>query len=114
MYYHFEEIVPDYPENVSYDADREYSREISALFYAEKVGLAGGFVLKYYSSWIFNLGVSGSQTIRSVYLILYEQIRGTSLYNLYRRYRKGNEEYFNTFYFSEKYRLKVFVLLLDG
>lgn len=55
-----------------------------------------------------------SQTTRPVRLILYEQIRGTSLYSLYRPYRKGNEEHFDALYLPEKYRLKVFALLLDG
>lgn len=115
MYYPFQmKEFPGHPQHVSYKADREYSREASALSYATQLGLAGGFVPKYYGSWTFNLGVPGSQTTRPVRLVLYEQIRGTSLYSLYRRYREGSEEHFDVLYLPEKYRLEVFALLLDG
>lgn len=115
MYYPFEtEEFPGHPEDLSYNADREYSREASALSYATQVGLAGGFVPKYYGSWTFSLGVPGPQATRPVRLVLYEQIRGTSLYSLHRWYREGDEEHFDAFYLPEKYRLEVFALLLDG
>ncbi|KAG8160843.1 hypothetical protein KVR01_009107 [Diaporthe batatas] len=115
MYYPFEiEEFLGHPQNVSYDADREYSREASALSYTTQVGLAGGFVPEYYGSWTFNLDVPGSRVTRPVRLVLYEQIRGTSLYKLYRRYRKGTEEHFDAFHVPEKYRLEVFAILLDG
>lgn len=115
MYYPFErDESPGHPENVSYNADREYSREASALSYAKKVGLAGGFVPNYYGSWTFNLRVPGSQATRPVRLVLYEQVHGTSLYNLHRRYSKGNEKHFDAFHLPEKYRLEVYALLLDG
>lgn len=115
MYYPFEtEEFPDYTEYLSYNADRECSREASSLSYAMEVGLAGGFVPKYYGSWTFDLYVPGSQATRPVRLVLYEQIRGTSLYSLHHRYRKGNEKHFDAFCLPEKYRRDVFELLLDA
>lgn len=116
MCYPFEtQEFPSHPDlYLSHNADREYSREVSALSYATQVGLAGGFVPKYYGSWTFNLDVPGSQLTRPVRLVLYEQIHGTNLHNLHRRYRKGNDHHFDAFHLPEKYRLEVYARLLDG
>lgn len=51
IHYPFEtKEFPGHPQDISYNADREYSREASALSYATQVGLAGSFVPKYYGS----------------------------------------------------------------
>lgn len=115
MCYPFEtQEFPSHPDlDLSHNADREYSREASALSYATQVGLAGGFVPMYYGSWTFNLDVPESQATRPVRLVLYEQIHGTNLHNLHRRYRKGNEDHFDAFHLPEKYRLETYARLLD-
>jgi hypothetical protein len=79
MYYPSKsEEFPGLPLNVTYEVNREYIREASALPYETQVGLAGGFVPKYHGSWTNNFQFPGSRATRLVRLVLYEQIRGAS------------------------------------
>lgn len=84
LYYGFaDRMWSDRPRDVTYEADRDYSREVAA--YSELDGELGGTdIPKYHGSWTFQLplDVPDGRKIRDVRLILIEHIKGRPMTDL--------------------------------
>lgn len=84
LYYGFaDRMWSDRPRDVTYEADKDYSREVAA--YAELDGELGGTdIPKYHGSWTFELplDVPDGRKIRDVRLILIEHIKGRPMTDL--------------------------------
>lgn len=84
LYYGFaDRMWSDRPRDVTYEADKDYSREVAA--YAELDGELGGTdIPKYHGSWTFQLplDVPDGRKMRDVRLILIERIKGRPMTDL--------------------------------
>lgn len=84
LYYGFaDRMWSDRPRDVTYEADKDYSREVAAYSELDEQ-LGGTDIPKYHGSWTFqlHLDVPDGRKIRDVRLILMEHIEGRPMTDL--------------------------------
>lgn len=117
MYYPFRNQEWGHAQDVVYFTDVDYSREASAMAFAEEIGQAGHSAPKFYGSWTFSLRLPGRGSqirTRPVRLVLCELLQGPSMYKLFRRRRVGLIVQTNAYHYPLEYRLEVLARILDG
>ncbi|KAK4671622.1 hypothetical protein QC764_607510 [Podospora pseudoanserina] len=85
LYYSFRnKDIPSVPVDVTFDADKDYSREAAAYEHLNKEREAGALAPRYFGSWTFNVTIRIGGTIqqRPVRMILIENVPGPSISQL--------------------------------
>lgn len=117
MYYPFRNQEWGHAQDVVYFADVDYSREASAMAFAEDIGQAGHSAPKFYGSWTLSLRLPGRGSqirTRPVRLVFCELLQGPSMYKLFRRRIFGSIVQTNAYHYPLEYRLEVLARILDG
>ncbi|RYP25022.1 hypothetical protein DL765_000250 [Monosporascus sp. GIB2] len=118
LYYSFANtFASGVPEDVTCEADRDYSREAAAYEHLRDSGRDGAFAPRYFGSWTFILPIregSPHPGQRPVRMILMEHLEGPSLRQLFARNQPGVEPYPDATHYDEEYRLEVLARILDA
>ncbi|KAM0435887.1 hypothetical protein ACHAPT_002779 [Fusarium lateritium] len=83
LYYAYRDRDRGTPVDVTWMADKDYSREAAAYEELKRSRVDGLFAPKYHGSWTFDMALpTEPETARSVRLILMEWIEGVSMWSL--------------------------------
>lgn len=117
LYYPFASEIGNLPNDVSCEAEQDYSTEAAAYECLSKTNQAGSFVPAFYGSWTFSLPLRTSHDQQShqrhVRLVLIEHVDGVCMRDLFVRNGPAPGQ-INATHLSEAYRLRVLAILLDG
>lgn len=79
----FDPLYYLYPDDVSYNVEKDYSFEAAAYEDLERSGMDGQYTPKYYGSWTFDIPFpSAPNGVRPVRLVLMEELCGSTIASL--------------------------------
>lgn len=116
LYYSYETDIGHHPRDCVQDAQRDYTKEVTAYKYLQSISQTGHFAPEYYGSWVFSLPITirGKLYIRTIHLVLIEHLKGMSILSTRVRNNSDKRKALDSFHYPEEYRLEVLARAMDS